>query len=58
MKKASSMGALSPEFTVTCIAMCHLANLHSINLLRLGEFDEALEWLKKAEQLSDNNKRC
>jgi hypothetical protein len=49
------MGAQSTEYTQTCIAMCHLANLHSINLLRLGELNEALYWLKKGEELCENN---
>ena len=56
--KKGSGGAQSTEYTQTCVAMCHLANLHSINLLRLGELNEALYWLKKGEELCENNQRC
>lgn len=38
--------------------MCNLANLHAINLMRVNDLNGALDWLKKCEQLSENNDRC
>lgn len=38
--------------------MCSIANLHSLNLLRLGDLTEALRWLRQCESLSENNDRC
>lgn len=38
--------------------MCNVANLHSINLMRHDQLKDALLWLKKSEELSENNPRC
>jgi len=38
--------------------MCTVSNLHSLNLLRENKLAEALAWLRKSEELSENNARC
>ena len=36
----------------TMLAICNLANLHSVQLVRVKESKEALAWLRRAEFLS------
>lgn len=49
---------MSQEFTSTCINICTVANLYSLTLLRQNNYTEALDWLKRCEDLSEGNKRC
>ena len=54
----SSDRLISQKVSETCLTICNLANLHSVQLVRVNEAKEALSWLRRAEFLSQGDYRC